>query len=683
MRHFFCCLLLLAACGDDDAPAADAGAPQDASATDASSPAPVSARFSLAEDAAFFDAPFPIFHRVREDGSLRVADFPNARRVPLLDQLLELMETGNTGFSTNGAVFLPFDGPLDPSSLPPDPAASRAPGASVFLVDVDPTSPERGRRVAIQTDVQSDGVDIYTPPHTLVALPFPGVVLRPGTRYALVATADLRAADGSPLEAPPTLATLLAGGTPPGPRGADAAAAFAPLRAWLDEEGIDPARVIAATVFPTGDPFAETLALRDAIAARPAPPLEDLELAEEYDEFCVVTGRVGLPVYQRGPKPYGTYPSGALVVEDGAPVIQETDEVVVYLTLPKAPMPEAGFPLVLYANGGGGEGRQVIDRTRLDADPREGLGPPGRGPALYYAELGMGALGFPAPLAHERNPEGREGTLDFWNVANLAAFRGNLRQAALDFTTMVAVVKTARLEPALCPGASTEADAFRYDPARLYLQGHSTGGTVGSIVLPLEPELRAGVLSGTGGSWIYNVVDADSPIALRDVARLVLRLGGGDEVDHFDVEMTFFQTVLASTEVMSWGRVTAREPLPEREPRDALFIAGIVDTYHYPRMVHSQGMALGADLVLPAAEETWEEEYALVGLEGITAPATANRNGATVVTLQRAQREGTDGHYVPFEWEDVKRRYACFLASHARDGRATLYDADVDATCAP
>jgi len=127
---------------------------------------------------------------------------------------------------------------------------------------------------------------------------------------------------------------------------------------FVDLVHLDPARVIAATVFPTGDPFAETLALRDAIAARPAPPLEDLELAEEYDEFCVVTGRVGLPVYQRGPKPYGTYPSGALVVEDGAPVIQETDEVVVYLTLPKAPMPEAGFPLVLYANGGGGEGRR-------------------------------------------------------------------------------------------------------------------------------------------------------------------------------------------------------------------------------------------------------------------------------------------------------------------------------------
>ncbi|MCA9616679.1 MAG: hypothetical protein KC586_28165 [Myxococcales bacterium] len=627
---------------------------------DAAERAPVSARLDVS--AGFWDAPFPIAHRVRDDGTLVVADFPNARRAPLVDQMLAMLEEAPEGFAADGAIFLPFDGALDATTLPATPAASVADESAVFLIDVDPSSPTRGRRYPVEVVFRAEAQS-YAPENVLSVWPFPGVVLPPRTLHAVVVTSRARDVDGRALRRPEALDTL------------DDAA----WRALF--EVVPREQVVAATVFPTGDPFTRLRAWRDAIDALPTPTPTDLVRTDDYETYCVLEGRLSVPIFQAGPKPYEDVPDGAIALDaTGAPIVQGHDDAVFTVAIPKSPMPEGGYPLVLYAAGAGGTSRQVVDRTRVAEDPDLGLGPAGRGPALFYADVGLAAAAIAAPLTAERNPSGREGTFDFWNVANLRAFRGNLQQATLDFTTLTAAVAAMRVDPALCPGASTDEAAFRFDAERVYLQGHSTGGTVGSVALPLEPRIRAAVLSGTGGSWIYNVADADSPFVLRDVAKVFLRLREGDVVEHHDVELTLFQTVLASVEVMSWGRVTALAP--EGDAKDVLLVAGIVDTYHFPRMIHSQGMSLGADLALPSVEPTWEDEYTLVGLRGLGTPVRGNVRGeVTSVMLQRAQREGVDGHYVPFEHDDLKRRYACFLASHARDGRATLYADGVDARC--
>jgi len=44
----------------------------------------------------------------------------------------------------------------------------------------------------------------------------------------------------------------------------------------------------------------------------------------------------------------------------------------------------------------------------------------------------------------------------------------------------------------------------------------------------------------------------------------------------------------------------------------------------------------------------------------------------TGVTVQREQRPGVDGHYVPFEWGDIKYRYSCFFDSLVKTGVAVL-----------
>ncbi len=669
MKRWILVLVIALGCGDDDDPAdaaidsaIDAGSDAGSDAgTDARGP--VRARLNFDDDAEFFAAPFPIDTRRRTDGSLRVADVPD-RANGLVGQLLQLLETGVEGFATNAAIFIPFDGPLDAATFP-SLEESVQDNASVFLVDL-------GSGARIPIEVQQAFGDTYTADHTLVALPFPGAVLRPETRHALVVTDAVGSESG--FERPDALVELSEGRVPEGAE--SVADGFASLFAWIDDSSLNREQVMAATVFTTGDPFTRLQRARDDAAAAPAGAVDNFVLLEEFDDYCAIGATMEMPVYQRGPAPYREPPSGQLVTDaTGALELQRSESIEVVFTLPKTAMPETGYPLVLYAAGSGGVARQVIDRGER-ARTETGIGP-----ALHHAQQGIGSVGFAAPLSGDRSPDESDGTLHFWNFANLGAFRGNLEQAALDITSMINTLPDLRIDASLCPGSSGEA---RYDTDQLYLQGHSTGGTIASIVIGMEPRLNAAIISGSGGSWIYNVaqstVELGEGVLLRLAVFAATQLGRvADDPTRFDLDLTLFQTALASFEVMSWGRVTALE---SDNPRDVLFIGGVVDTFHEPRLINSQGMSLGATMALPAAEPTWESEFALVGLDGVSPPISTNVNGRTVVMIQRDEpREEINGHYVPFEHADVKQRFACFVASQVRDGRPTLYAEDVGLDC--
>ncbi|MCC6217297.1 MAG: hypothetical protein IT376_20740 [Polyangiaceae bacterium] len=621
--------------------------------------------------APFWAAPFPIEHRARPDGSLVVADFPNPFGNATLAQLVALLEGGRAGFSLNGAIFLPFDAPLDSARLPATPAASIELASPVLLVALD--GPDRGRRVPFEATVLP--AQTFSPENLLVVLPVQGVPLRPLTRYAVLVRASLGDAAGHPLGAPPALEALRAGVPPEGAHGASAIDAYGALFAWARTAGIAEREIAAATVFTTGDPRAELLGWRDAIASRPAA-FSSARAEEDHDLYCVVRATIELPVFQRGPKPYAAPGTGQLVTDPaGALVEQERDRVDVLLTVPKRPMPPTGYPLLVYAAGAEGTARQVLDRTASAADPDAGLGPRGHGPARQLARRGVGALGFPTVHAWERNATGLDGgLLDFWNTSNLGAFRDNLRQAALDVTTLLVAASALELDASLCPGAGAASGKLRYDPGSLFFYGHSTGSTIGGMVVPLEPAVRAAMLSGAGGTWLQSLTMARSPFEFANVVRFLLSLDPDDIADRFDPPLTLFQTVMEPVDMTSWARHVATEPLGGRASRDLLLVEGVVDTYHFPRMASAYGMALGADVIEPAAEETWRAEYALVGRGGVQAPARGNVVGSdgaprTVVTLQREAPPGIDGHYVPFEWPDVQYRYGCFFATAATGPR--------------
>jgi hypothetical protein len=635
----------------------------------------VQAVLDFSANAGFYDAPYPIAYRMNANGVVRVDDFPGQELSASLQQIITMIEQQKTGFSLNGAIWIRFTGALNAARLP-TPASSLQPDSPLFLVNVTPSSPSYGQRIALDPTFKT-AAETYSPANLLVALPYQGSVMEPETTYALVVLRSLGDASGHMLGSPLALEQLKAGVTPAGANGPAAVQAFQPLWSYLAHAHMDRSTVAAATVFTTGNPTAHVQGWRNDVAAMPAPTTPTISFLEN-DGYCVVSGNMTLPLFQKGPKPYDAAGSGGFV-EDmaGHLVQQDADSVPFVATIPNGAMPPNGWPIMLFAAGGGGSERQVLDRTLESLDPSQGLGPPGNGPALYLANRGIAAFGFPAPLTLERNPTGADGTLDFFNVQNFQAFRDNIVQGALDFTTVLKVTKALQIPTALCPGSSTaDGGPFHYDPANILFWGHSTGSTIGSLAIPLEPDFKAGMLSGAGGSWIYNVALADSPVPLRIVAGALLNLQAGEVLDIYAPVLTLFQTALEDVEVMDWAPFISRQPLPGSRPRDLLLMQGVVDTYHYARMVSSYAMSTGLDLVGPPVEPTAASDYALVGHSVIAAPASANillQDGSRVtnVCVQHEQRPGVDGHYVPFEFEDLKYRYSCFLQC-AVAGRAIL-----------
>jgi len=666
LRFAVVAALLSSACSGSGSPPAP---------PDAGAPAGVRALMSFEASAGFFDAPFPIEHRRGDDGRLRLDGFPDPANKATLAQVLGLAAASPTGFSLNGAIFIRFDGAIDAAKLP-SPSDATKPESPLFLVNVTAGSPRRGARVPIMSSFKALA-ETYSPEDLLAVMPYPGFPLEPDTTYALVVRRSLGGADQRPLAPTDAWSRLAAGKAPEGEYGPRALADFAPLFGWLADEKIDAAEIAAATVWRTGDPRAAQLRWRAHVASLPAPQATELALSDDYDDYCVIQGKIDLPIFQEGPKPYDVEGSGAIVEDaSGNPVMQEQDHLGFVITVPKkAPMPAGGFPIVLFGTGSGGTKRMVIDRAPAAENPDKGLGPPGRGPALYFANRGIAVLGFPAPLAWDRNPMGLSGKSATFNVGNLTAFRGNIQQGALDFTSLVGLVHEIQLDASLCPSAAASGP-FHYDKGRVYMWGHSTGSTMGGLVIPTEPGISAGMLSGAGGTWLQELTIAESPVPYRALVHLLLGYDAEDDVDVFDPPLTLFQTVMDPVDVTTWARHVSRDPLPGSAAKPLLLIEGVIDTYHFPRMVDAQGLAAGLDVIGPLVDPDAEGAYALAGRGVIPAPASANAGAGpgavTGVTVQREQREGIDGHHVPFEWGDVKYRYSCFFDSLARTGQAVL-----------
>ncbi len=150
--------LALACAGGGGAPA-DAGGATDAEVTRDAGGAPdayissTAALFEVPRGGAppasgFYALPFPNDIRVGPDGRIDLSD--HIRPNVLLDLYLTIFGEWQRGFSSNAAVFFRFADAIDPDSLPSDPWSSLDADASVYLVNVDPTSARYGERTPLR-----------------------------------------------------------------------------------------------------------------------------------------------------------------------------------------------------------------------------------------------------------------------------------------------------------------------------------------------------------------------------------------------------------------------------------------------------------------------------------------------------------------------------------------------------
>jgi hypothetical protein len=454
------------------------------------------------------------------------------------------------------------------------------------------------------------------------------------------------------------MAQLAAGEAPAGLGGAALDHYRRAVRA-LQAAGVRPGDVAGLAAFTTGDPAAELLEFRTDALARPAPALiRPFMAGEVFPDFCVYAATLGMPQYQAGTPPYASSGGGWTRDPQGRPQLQRTEEANLVVTVPRAPMPAAGFPVAVFIRTGGGGDRPLVDRG-----PRATAGgpatAPGTGPARQFARAGFAGVSVDGPLGGRRNPNNGDEQFLIFNILNPVALRDNVRQSALELSLLPRLLDSLSLDAGACG-----APAARFDTSRLALMGHSMGGTIAPLVLRAEPRYRAAILSGAGGSWIENVMWKKRPLEVRPLAEMILGYAPG-ALQADDPVLTLVQWAAEPADPQVYARNLVREG------RHVLMVQGIVDHYILPRIANGISLALGLDLGGDELDQEIPGQTPLgqvlpfAGGRALRLPAGGNVSGMTAIVVQQREDGIEDGHEVIFQTAAPQEQYRCFLKDFA------------------
>jgi predicted esterase len=597
----------------------------------------------------FYDLPFPHELRRDADGTVSIATFPFPAS-PLIDQYRAAIEQAN-GFGLASAVFFKLDGPIDPTSLPADPEASRTPGASAFLIDIDPSSTNVGTRIPLWIDFHA-AADPYRDANLLALMPVPGHVLDQGTLYAAVVTDAVLDTTAAPLATPPAMQRLQAE-TPVGTFETAALPLYQTLWQRLEGiEGMSRAQVVVATVFRTGVPSAALAALA---AKRKRAALRDPVFFGDYGTFAVVSGEVRMPQYQAGTPPFTEAGSGGFVLSrTGRPKRQRKESVRVLLAVPRETstliMPEAGWPIAVCMHGTGGSALSFISDSTADR----------------LAQVGIASISFDQPL-HGLRPGTPD---DFYNPVNPLSFRDNSRQSAVEGLMMLRVAGRLRTVRGLPFPA-------RIDPAKRLFFGHSQGATVGPLVLALAPpELRGGLLSAGGGHLLLNILTRESALFAGLTARQLVELLLGTTVDTFHPALHLLQMGGEPSDPLAYvDRFARTRPGP---PLSVLFTHGLFDPDVTTPLTAPMVIAAGYPLLSPTFPNrvfpaipsyTYQEGFDLAGRPTLAPPTSGNIDGTATGGLSLFE---LDGHFPVFFNPDAIAQWTEFMRSLAYDAVPTI-----------
>jgi predicted esterase len=584
-------------------------------------------------------------------GKVDLTVLPGADGTTLLAEYVRRFNDRLEGFSTVGAVYFRFGAVLDPTTLPRNPEASRRMASSLQLVDVDPRSPERGRRVPVQWSFRAEPTRWWRS-NTLAVMPATGFPLRPATRYALVVTRDVRGEGGAALTRDGDLDAVL--GTDPigDPVILAARERYAPVLTELARVGIPREGILTMTVFTTGDPTREFFRAVDWVhRAGPMPVLLDHTMPT-YNGFFRVTGHYGPNlVFQSGDVPYGTPGSGRFVLDaTGTPQVQRMENVRFSLTIPAGKMPPRGWPLAIYAHGTGGDHATfIMDNT-----------------AAAAADEGVAMLGFDQLFHGERAPMGTNPDTAFFNFLNPEAGRTNNLQAALDLVQLGRFVRTLSI-----PIRHTNGERYtaRFDPERIFVFGHSQGGLNAPLWLAADDGARAGVLSGAGGAFNVALLTKLRPVNVPQIITTILQLAPR-ELDAWHPAITLLQLLIDPSDPVNYGRYILREPREGLRPKHVFQTQGFVDNFTAIESMAALARAIGLPMVEPVLYP--DALFPLTGVGATTLPARNNlvAAGGSLVTaawMQFNAPMGRDGHFVVFSVPGARLRAARFLGTAGSD----------------
>lgn len=598
--------------------------------------------------AEFFSLPYPNALRLDADGTPALAGF--FHQDELIGGYVDVIDQHSHGFGPTQAVYVRFDGPIDPATLP-DAAGSLLGGASAFLVDVTTGSAHRGEKIPLRFRFETLHLD-FIGDNWLAMQPVPGYPPREGETYAAVVTDAVHDADGKNVGAPSSLRRVLEG-SPDGALEQKAADAFAPLATWLGEHALD-GHVVAATVYTTAVGSRIMDDLRTAVLATPAPALAELMHVSTADAYELYTAHYDGPNFQEGDPPY-TFTGGELHRDaSGTLTPVRTESLRIALTIPKGTMPAEGWPVVIYSHGTGGDFMSFVDdgtAARL---------------AVVHAKDGTELTRFAVVSTDQvlhgpRAPVGTDVDTAFFNFNNLVAARDNVKQGALDDFQVLRLVKTINVA-----AAPTVEIPIRFDPTKIYYFGHSQGSLTGGLFVAAEPELKGAVFSGAGAGLVAALLTKAKPV---DIGRLVQSFFR-DPVDDFHPFLNLLQGYFDESDPANYARRYFLEPPAGTSAKNVLVTLGLRDSYSPVPTIETFAVAAGVVPVNPALAPI--EAMALDGRAWKDAPQVENVAGGVTGVVCEYDPGGGEGHFVVFNVHAAQVQSTRFLATHAATGSARL-----------
>ena len=622
----------------------------------------------------FYGAPFPSDTLVQANGHVDLTGYPNPYGADLVRAGVELLSGDARGFALTGGVFFSFTDALDPAGVVTL-QASTAADVPFILTPVDAQAPGAGQRHLVEAAFQLDAGPQGTR-NMLTLLPVQGMPLAPATTYVAAVLRTLRDADGHPLVASSTVAALLSGNTVAGLSAAHVAKWRAGLEA-LGRMGVAAQDVAGMTVFTTDDPVARMASARaDALALGTPRLTQTWRLTDAFDQFCVWEARVGLPVFQQGTPPY-TNSGGAWAMDAAGHLVrQTTEEARLWVSLPRAQAPAAGWPLVMMVRTGGGADRPLMDRGLRDA---QGQSTPGTGPATFVTSAGFAGLTWDGALGGIRNRTGGDEQFLVFNVFNPPALRDNLRQTALEAILLANSLESYALDPSGCGGAAAApgATSVGFDTTRVALAGHSMGASIAPLAMAVEPLFSALVLSGAGGSWLENVMYKIKPLTVRPAIEILLSYTEENrQLVSTDPALTLVQWGAEDADAQVFAPAIIKDLRFRTQGAHVLMVQGIVDHYILPNIANALSVPLGLDLAGPALDaqnpelqnqRSLAEMLSWVGRSPQAFPVSQNVTTAagpvTAAVVQLPEDGVEDGHEVFFQRPESGPLLACFLST--------------------
>lgn len=439
------------------------------------------------------------------------ADIPipnDLLRNPLTGQLALPNPTNNPlyaavntlyGFSTSAPIVVPFDGPVEPSSVNQD---------TLFVFNLT-TNQAQPMSYQVLTNPETNNSTVILTP----AKP-----LSPGTPHiVIVSPGVMGAADGRSVAAP-GLVSLLKGGALVDENGNstnsaldDATAqALEPVRQlyqpiWSNAErllGLSRYQYAVAFQFTTQPLFSTLPALRAQIQELTPQPttLQAFPSPAAIEAFLALTGQSAIPHDALGALYYGSFeapnflqqhpagigPIGPFVYEGGELVQLGTSQITFWASVPASA--QGPVPVMIFQHG---LGRSKEDMLAI---------------ANTAASQGIGMIGIDIVLHGDRSSDffnnetgapGPDGVADasgtgFINLLSPLQTRDNGRQTVSDLFTLTRMITSAATD--------LNSDGVpEFAPQGLTFIGQSLGGLFGSVFAGLEPNISLACLNVPGG----------------------------------------------------------------------------------------------------------------------------------------------------------------------------------------